>query len=115
VSPARRVRKVDYRWHLRMRMAEQGMFATSDLVPLLAARGVVLSGEQVYRLVAKVPERLSLDVLAALCDALGCSPAELIEVVPADAHAVPAKTASTRAALREIRPRRARVVPDAKR
>ena len=36
-------------------MAGRGMFATSDLVPLLAARGVVLSREQVYRLVAKVP------------------------------------------------------------
>jgi DNA-binding Xre family transcriptional regulator len=96
-------------------MAERGMFATSDLVPLLAARGVVLSREQVYRLVAKVPERLSLGVLAALCDALDCSPAELIEVVPADANVVLAKTASTRAAVRQIRPRRARVVSDAKR
>ena len=33
--------KVGYRWNLRMRMAERNMFATSDLVPLLAARGVV--------------------------------------------------------------------------
>lgn len=47
--------KLSYRWHLRMLMAGRGMFATSDLVPLLAARGVVLSREQVYRLVAKVP------------------------------------------------------------
>ena len=63
--------KVSYNWHLRMRMAERGMFATSDLVPLLAERGVVLSREQVYRLVAKVPERVNLTVLAALCDASG--------------------------------------------
>lgn len=114
MSPARRAQKVGYRWHLRMRMAERGMFATSDLVPLLAERGVVLSREQVYRLVAKVPERLSLAVLAALCDALDCSPAELIEPVPAEAKPVPAK-ASSRAAVREIRPRRARVAPDANR
>ena len=66
-------KKVSYRWHLRMLMAERGMYATSDLVPLLAERGVVLSREQVYRLVAKVPERINLLTLAALCDALEVS------------------------------------------
>ncbi len=57
------------------------MFQTSELVPLLAERGVVLSREQVYRLVAKIPERLNLNVLAALCDILGCGPTELVEPV----------------------------------
>ena len=103
--------KVSYNWHLRMRMAERGMFATSDLVPLLAERGVVLSREQVYRLVAKVPERVSLTVLAALCDALGVSPAELVEPVR-ERKAAPAKPASARAAVADIRPRRARVAPE---
>ena len=51
--------EVGYHWHLRSLMAQAGMFATTDLVPLLAERGVVLSREQVYRLVARVPERLS--------------------------------------------------------
>lgn len=74
--------KVGYRWHLRVRMAERGMFATSDMVPLLAARGVTLSREQVYRLVAQVPERLSLQTLAALCDILDCGPGDLIEPTP---------------------------------
>ena len=101
--------KVSYNWHLRMRMAERGMFATSDLLPLLAERGVVLSREQVYRLVAKVPERVSLTVLAALCDALGVSPSELVEPVRAERKAAPAKPASARAAVQDIRPRRARV------
>lgn len=101
--------KVSYNWHLRMRMAERGMFATSDLVPLLAERGVVLSREQVYRLVAKVPERVDLTVLAALCDALGVSPAELVEPVRAERKAAPTKAASARAAVAGIRPRRARV------
>ncbi len=71
--------KVGYHWHLRRLMAESGMFATSDLVPLLAERGVRLSREQVYRLVAHTPERLSLATLAALCDILGCGPSDLIE------------------------------------
>lgn len=68
-----------YHWHLRRLMAEAGMFATTDLVPLLAERGVTLSREQVYRLVAQVPQRLSLATLAALCDILGCGPSELVE------------------------------------
>ena len=102
--------KIGYRWHLRLRMAERDMFATSDLVPLLAERGVVLSREQVYRLVAKVPERLSLAVLAALCDALDCGPGDLIEPVPAETKTT-AKPAS-RAAIGQIRPKRARVDPN---
>ena len=106
-----RVTKVTYRWHLRMVMAERGMFATTDLVPLLAARGVVLSREQVYRLVAKVPERLSLRTLAALCDILNCTPADLIDPVRA-VKAAPAKPAPSRAAVRDIKPRRARVAPE---
>ena len=76
-------RKLGYDWHLRMRMAERGMFATTDLVPLLAERGVVLSAAQVYRLVTQTPERLSLRTLMALCDILACSPNDLIEPVAA--------------------------------
>jgi DNA-binding Xre family transcriptional regulator len=76
-------RGVGYRWHLRRLMADKDMYATTQLRPLLAARGVVLSREQVYRLVTGVPERLSLVTLAALCDILGCGPGELIEPVTA--------------------------------
>ena len=76
-------RKLGYDWHLRIRMAERGMFATTDLVPLLAERGVVLSAAQVYRLVTQTPERLSLRTLMALCDILACGPNDLIEPVAA--------------------------------
>ena len=74
-------RKIGYRWHLRRLMAEQDMYATTQLRPLLAERGVALSREQVYRLVTGVPERLSLATLAALCDILGCQPGDLVEPV----------------------------------
>lgn len=74
-------RAVTYRWHLRAKMATQGLFQTSDLVPLLAERGVHLSREQVYRLVTQAPQRLSMDTLAALCDILDVTPDGLIEVV----------------------------------
>lgn len=72
---------MSYRWRLRQLMATRGLFQTSELVPLLAERGIHLSREQVYRLVTQRPQRLSLDILAALCDILDCGVADLIEVV----------------------------------
>jgi DNA-binding Xre family transcriptional regulator len=74
------IRKMGYQWHLRQKMAEHGMFQTSELGPLLAERGVHLSREQVYRMVTQPPQRLSMDTLAALCDILSCTPNDLIEV-----------------------------------
>lgn len=72
-----------YQWHLRRLMADAGMFQTSELGPLLAERGIHLSREQVYRLVTQPPQRLSMDTLAALCDVLGCTPNDLIEITTA--------------------------------
>lgn len=73
-------RKMGIRWNLRRLMAERDLYQTSELVPLLAERGIHLSREQVYRLVTQTPQRLSTDTLAALCDILGCTPSDLIEV-----------------------------------
>ncbi|QMU67295.1 helix-turn-helix transcriptional regulator [Streptacidiphilus sp. P02-A3a] len=75
------IRKTGFHWNLRKLMAQQEMFQTADLVPLLAERGVRLSREQVFRLVTQPPQRLSMDTLVALCDVLGCGVEELIEVV----------------------------------
>lgn len=77
-------KKMSYTWHLRTLMAERGHFATTDLVPLLAERGIHLSREQVYRLVTTTPQRLSLDVLAALCDILDVDASDLLEITTAD-------------------------------
>ena len=77
-------RKMSYRWHLRQMMATHEMFQTSQLVPQLAERGIQLSREQVYRLVTQAPQRLSLEILAALCDIFSCTPNELIEIVVAE-------------------------------
>jgi DNA-binding Xre family transcriptional regulator len=73
-------RKMGYRWNLRQLMADHDMYSTADLVPLLAERGVVLSREQVFRLVTQPPQRMSMDTLAALCDILGVTPNDLIEI-----------------------------------
>lgn len=109
-------RAVSYRWHLRLRMAERGMFATTELGPLLAERGVVLSREQVYRLAAGTPERLSLPTLAALCDILDCTPSELIEPIiearSGTKSAVGAKPSPAPQIPRDLRPKRARIVAD---
>ena len=70
--------KLDYDWRLREQMAAQGMFSTTELRPRLAERGITLSASQVYRLVVDKPERLSLKVLMALIDILGCRMEDLI-------------------------------------
>ena len=102
---------VGYRWQLRTRMAERGMFATTDLLAPLAERGVKLSREQVYRLVTGVPQRLSLTTLAALCDILDCQPGDLIEL---HAPAVATRRAPATASEQRPRPRRARITPEAR-
>lgn len=114
MAPAR---KLGYAWHLRLRMAERGMFATTDLVPLLAERGVALSAAQVYRLVTQTPERLSLRTLMALCDILACSPNDLIEPVAATRQSRARGTGGAAAPAagdggRGRVPRRAEIHPD---
>lgn len=111
---SRRIRRIGYRWHLRQVMATRGMFATTDLQPHLAERGVDLSPVQIYRLVVQTPERLNLHTLAALCDILGCTPAELIEpVVEAPAKRVTASGGDGPATTKPgFRPKRARVVAE---
>ena len=113
---ARHQQRLGYEWHLRQLMAQAGMFSTTDLIPLLAERGVELSAAQVYRLVTGTPERLSLRTLVALCDILGCTPNDLIEPV---AETKKARAASGRsragsgedpaAGLKKRTPRRAEV------
>lgn len=74
-------RRVVMRWHLRQVMASRGLFQTSELVPLLAQRGVELSRQYVHKLVTTAPQRINTDLLAALCDILECKPNDLLEPV----------------------------------
>ncbi|MGH9102000.1 MAG: helix-turn-helix domain-containing protein [Acidimicrobiales bacterium] len=101
-----KTRTVSYHWRLRQVMAAHEMYSTTELLPHLEARGVVLSREQVYRLVAKVPERLSLTTLAALCDIFACSPADLIGITTEPTKTIPP---SKRAAVADVSPLRAKV------
>ena len=107
-------KRLGYRWHLRQLMAARDMFATTDLGPLLAERGVELSAAQVYRLVTGTPERLSLRTLMALCDILACTPNDLIEPVADTPKKRAAATGTAGAAsagsLKGRRPKRAEIV-----
>jgi len=106
--------KLDYRWHLRKVMADRGMFSTTDLIPLLADRGIALSSSQVYRLVVERPERLSLKILMALLDILDCSMDDLIEPVAVAEQARKTRAAGggeASAGVGTLRPKRARITP----
>ncbi|MEP7739237.1 helix-turn-helix transcriptional regulator [Nocardioides sp. 31GB23] len=108
--------RLGYAWHLRRLMAERGMYATTELRPLLTERGIELSEAQIYRMVTGTPERLSLRMLVALCDILAVTPNDLIEPVAETAAtratgtngAKPAKVSATSKART---PRRAEITP----
>lgn len=105
-------RKLDYGWNLRQVMAGRDMFATTDLIAPLAERGIRLSSSQVYRLVVERPERLSLKVLMALLDILGCSMEDLVEPVAVKPAARSKAASGGEGGVGTLRPKRARIVPD---
>ncbi|MFA6299268.1 MAG: helix-turn-helix transcriptional regulator [Nocardioides sp.] len=106
---------VAYRWHLRKVMSDHGLHNTTELVPLLADRGVVMTSTQVYRIVTGEPERLNMRLLAALCDIFGCTPNDLIEpyVIATSSRgrktAAAAATAARSSPASKNRPRRATI------
>ena len=106
-------REVDYRWRLAELMARDGLHNSTDLAPLLRERGIDLSPSQVYRIVTQRPERVSLKLIAALCDIFGCGPEDLVTVTAADAQR-PRKTAAGNVVrlTDAIKPVRARIVRD---
>jgi len=71
-------RELQYQWHLAELMTRAGMLNSTDIGPLLHDRGINYSPSQLYRLYSGKPERISLPLLVALCDILGCNMEELI-------------------------------------
>jgi DNA-binding Xre family transcriptional regulator len=96
------------RWNLRQLMAENGMFATTDLVEPLRERGVEISRQMVHRVATKPPQRINLDLLAALCDILACTPNDLLELVQEQVRQAPAVNDSG-PGIGELRPIRAKI------
>ena len=112
-------RQVDYAWRLAEIMAAHGMHNSTDLIPRLAERGIQLSRPQVYRVVHQRPERMSLHLLAALCDIFGCGVEDLLTVTATDVRRKKAAHPPRRRRLanvvelnKSVRPRRARVLRD---
>lgn len=95
-------------WNLRQLMAEQGMFATSDLIEPLRERGIELSRQMIHRVVTKAPQRINMDLLAALCDVLHCTPNDLIEM-RVEHVAAPAVVNENGPGIGNLRPIRAKV------
>ncbi len=96
-------------WNLRQVMADRDLFQTSELLPLLQERGIHLTREHVYRLVTKTPQRLNTEVLVAICDALGCTPNDLIEPVVEHQRAAKTGTGEAGPKIGSLRPVRARI------
>ncbi len=108
-------RKVDYQWRLAELMAARGLHNTTDLIPLLAERDISLSRPQVYRLVNQRPERLSLQVAAALCDIFDCTPADLLTTTATDVRVRRTGTAAAPNVVpldRSVRPRWANILDE---
>lgn len=107
-------RTVDYHWHLAELMARNGLHNSTDLLPRLAERGISLSPSQAYRLVTGRPERVSLQVIAALCDLLDCEIGDLVTLTAGNAARRARPTADNVVALNDPsgRPTRARIIRD---
>jgi DNA-binding Xre family transcriptional regulator len=65
-------------WTLPTLMQQRGCYHTSDLHRRLSDAGLELSRQAIFRLVKEPPERLALDTLGALCEALQCTPGDLL-------------------------------------
>jgi DNA-binding Xre family transcriptional regulator len=106
-------REVSYQWRLAEVMARHGMHNSTALTPLLKERGVDLSPSQVYRLVAQRPARVSLQLIAAVCDIFDCGIEDLITVTAADAAKTrkAAGAAGVTKITDAIKPVRARLIP----
>jgi len=101
-------RRIAMQWNLRQVMATRAIYQTSELVPMLAERGVSLSREHVYRLVTRTPQRLNMEILAALCDILDCEPNDLLQPVVETVKV--AKTGTeTGPGIGDLRPIRAKI------
>lgn len=111
-------RQVDYTWRLAELMAARGMHNSTELIPLLNERGIQLSRPQVYRIVHQRPERVSLQLISALCDIMQCSVDDLVTVTAVDvrrrraASAAASKDPNVLDLNKAVRPRRARVLDD---
>jgi len=99
--------RVSFQWNLRQVMAENGIFQTTDLVAPLADRGIELSRQMVHRVVTKTPQRINLELLAALCDILHCTADDLLELRREHIRDTPAAVNDNGPGIGDLKPVRA--------
>lgn len=104
-------RTVSMRWNVRQVMASRGIFQTSELVSLLEKRGIHLTRQYVHRVVTTAPQRINTDLLAALCDILDCTAADLLQLEVAETAGTDAPKAvgEKGPGIGDLRPIRARI------
>lgn len=108
-------REITYTWRVREVMARRRIFNAKQLAPLLHERGITLTPNAIWRIVSQDPERISFQMLVALCDALDVTPNDLITYIAADAKTVRHRRKAAGddlPDLRDYRPVRARIVDD---
>lgn len=101
-------RSVMMRWNLRQVMATKGMFKTSDLDAPLRERGIEISRQMIHKLVTGTPQRINVEVLAALCDILDCTASDLLELQVEQARQPKAASGGS-TGIGNLRPARATV------
>jgi len=104
-----------FTWRLEDRMHQSGIHSGAQLRDALAGEGISLSTSQIHRLIKQRPERLNLEVLAALCHVCDCRVEDLISVHARENQSsarkvVGSKQSSIRSAA--ARPPRARIVEE---
>ena len=102
-------------WRLNVRMAELNIRTLVALRERLSEEGLAISAVQLGRLLKHPPVQMPFDLLASLCRALQCVPADLIawdpeadaQKVKSDRHKTVAKNAASAAtpAEAESKPR----------
>lgn len=107
-------REIQYTWRVREIMARRNIYLAKELSPLLHERGITLTANAIWRIVKDDPERISIQMLVALADALDVSLDELITYTARDARTIRAKRAAGDRLpdIRDYRPTRARILDD---
>jgi DNA-binding Xre family transcriptional regulator len=75
-------KQVRYQWRPPALMSLRGLSTAGQLRRLLVDEGINLSLSQVRRMIAAPPSRISLHLLAVLCQALNVDPGQLIDIRP---------------------------------
>lgn len=109
-------REIEYQWRIRELMGRHRMRSSTDLIEPLRERGITLSASQICRIVAQDPERISFQVLTALCDIFHCEANDLVTYTAIDARTNRHKKAAGEGIdipdLSQYRPVRTRIITD---